>query len=289
MNLIDLVDRYLLKEDRRTRQSHYASDADACRRQLWYSWKGTEPSNPPTAGDLLKMRLGGSVEVIVEEALADAVNDGLIESFQKQVREEFHPEALKYPIRMKLDFLITENGGKQVIAEVKSMFGQGIKEIQKKQAPKPGHLVQTFLYVQRLLLPAILAYFGRDFGYRTQFWLSKSDDGQYMVGDKEIDWSEWTVEALTQKFAAVEASLESEEPPERDYIAAIKNGELREQGFTLDKHLYKTDWQCNYCRWRDRCWGPMVEKFKEGSNATMFIERDKKRAALGAEVEDADA
>jgi hypothetical protein len=46
-----------------------------------------------------------------------------------------------------------------------------------------------------------------------------------------------------------------------DYTAAIKDGEIRDK-FQRNNVEYKTDWQCNYCDWRRKCWADKLESGK---------------------------
>ncbi|MBE3087994.1 MAG: hypothetical protein IMZ71_02605 [Chloroflexi bacterium] len=301
MKILPIVEGYLLDEEHRMRQSHYASDANACRRQLWYSWKNAEQSNPPTAGALLKMKMGSAIEFIVEQALKWGMEKGMISDYVEQAYVDVNL-GLKYPLHMRCDFLVVPAGSAdgQEIIEVKSSFGRGIVEIQRTGTPKEDNLVQCFLYLLHKAPRVTLVYFGRDNGYRTEFQLGLEEAGidadqntwkTLTVNGKVWDPEKYRMSAIREKFAGIERMIEMDETPERDYIVAIKNGAIAEQAngsneYTYQKVRYKGDWQCNYCRWRDRCWAEALPIYAEGNNSAMFEAR--KNAGKG-EDEDADA
>ena len=278
MKFIDLLDKYLTTSwEMWQRKSHYASDANSCRRQLVYKWTMVPESDPPTAGNYLKMKFGGAAEWVVEECLKWAVGKDIIKDYETQRRNEQHIEGLKYPVVMKMDFIITDNDGAQEILEIKSSFGRGIKEIQKNCRPKDDHLMQTFLYANYENLPATIAYVARDNGYRTEFELRLRDtkEGKKLVLDgKPLGTVEEGVAWLVKRLAYVEDHLERKEIPPRDFVHAIKNGEMKDT-FTHKKIPYKSDWHCVYCSWKTMCWKPMLPEYAEGHNEEMFSKAPK--------------
>lgn len=273
MGIIDQIDKYLTDTEEWKRSSHYASDITACRRQLFYKWKGVERTNPPVAGAMWKMAMGVKAEEIIADALRWMQAHDMIEAISEQVRGELHPEVLKYPIRCKADFVFEAND-QRIGIEMKTSYGRGISEIQKKGAPKIEHVMQVYVTMLLTGLPIMyLIYFGRDNGYRTEFVFKMAEDFKSLImnGGKRyvIDFDG----VYIPKLKTVEEALEADEEPGRDFVHAIKGGELRDK-FTKDKVEYKTDWQCSYCDWKDKCWKPVLEQYAEGSNTDMFGEAD---------------
>lgn len=131
-----------------------------------------------------------------------------------------------------------------------------------------------------------LIYLGRDNGYRTEFILELDGenilvkwfypDGNIADGVKyEVKW-----DTFLAKFAYIEKCVVDETLPARDFIMAIKNGELKDM-FTHQKVAYKSDWQCRYCRYKQRCWDELLPDFATGNNSEDFkIHED-----IGQEVE----
>jgi hypothetical protein len=60
-----------------------------------------------------------------------------------------------------------------------------------------------------------------------------------------------------------EATIGGEFPPDREFKAAIKDGEVKDK-FQRDRVEYKGDWQCNYCDWKDECWSHHINASKSG-------------------------
>ena len=269
---LPILESFLMAgEIQRPRQSHYASDANACRRQLVYSWRNTPWTNPNTPGGKLKMEFGNMAEKsLVENALTWAMaNHTVITDFATQIRREVQIDGLKHMIVTKLDFLITLTDKRVMILELKSSYGRGIKQIQL-HGPKDDHLVQVLFYLtynpQKV---ATLVYLGRDNGYRTEFEVALIDKG-LLVDGRLLDTEFYNMSRFIERFKFVEACLAADRLPDRDYQVAIKNGEIKDDGFSQGGVTYKCDWQCSYCRWRDDCWKDELPKYAKGNNSAEF-------------------
>lgn len=265
MKFLDSFDRYLLADDRWDRRSHYASDVSACRRELYFKWTGEPYSDPPNAGARLKMAFGKGAENIIGAGLKWMQQKGEIKGYASQVKYEAHLPELKYPVGIRLDFVIEQTDDPPLILEIKSAYGRGIKEIQKDGRPRDDHLMQIFLYLQYTPIKQALAvYLGRDNGYRTEFalWLN---DGQVMLDGKAIGAAQEGVDWVAKRLKAVEDHLEAKTLPDRDFYHAIKNGELRDE-FQKAGQIYKSDWHCSYCWFRSTCWADVVKATAEGGD-----------------------
>jgi len=255
MRVIDSIDRYLLDHESWARSSHYASDITACRRQLYYKWTGEEKSNPPSAGAVWKMEMGKKAEDIIEDWCKWAVENGEIQSYDTQCHYRVHPDGLSHPIGMRLDFVIEGVRG----IELKTSFGRGIAQIQKTQEPKEEHIAQVLLYTKLTPIKSFnLIYFGRDNGYRTEFIIDNHPDGLIVNGKV---W-ELNLDDYIENLVDVELALDAGKIPDRDYQVAIKNGEIRDK-YQKDNVVYKSDWQCMYCDFKDTCWSEVLRNTGE--------------------------
>lgn len=290
MNTIDMLDRFLTEESSREKKSHWASDVSSCRRQQWYRWRGEEKTNPPTPGQLLKMQMGNAIERIYEDMLDWAVetsaefDDGrVLASYEKQVRFSAEVEGLEYPISGKIDYVLRFSDGTSLAVELKSGYGRGIAEIQSSGKPKPDYLKQIFIYTQLTEYKEFQhPYLGRDNGYRTEFFVRRVSEGLEVDGKRlfTLDFSQ-----AVARLQDVESALRDGREPDRDFLVAIKDGEIKDRGFQHKNVQYKGDWQCSYCSWRDRCWREIVEEYPRGTNnADMFEEAG--RGPEGGEGED---
>jgi len=250
-NLITEIDNYLLSREGHERTAHYASDVSDCLRKLYYKWTEAPVSNPIEAGGYWKMNIGNSLQDMIQEFLREAGYEIAEEVADRQ------DIGLTYPMSYRLDDLFIEDGELSGI-EIKTTYGRGVKDIQQAGTPKPEHLAQVVVYLK--MEPSIqrfyMIYLGRDNGYRTQFIIDRS-----VIDDL---WPN-----LLRRLQFLEECLGKGQIPEREYMAAIKYGEVRTK-FQKNKVEYKTDWQCNYCQWCDHCWAPELSAYAQGDNSADF-------------------
>ena len=239
MNLIDKIDKYLCESGSRPRERHYPSDVSSCLRKLYYKWNSVGESNPTDAGGFWKMRMGDSLHTMIFEFLKDA---GL--EIQNEVANRKQIEGLKHELSYRIDNLFVDEDGETSGIEIKTSYGRGIVAIQKSQAPKESDLNQICLYMNLEKIPKFyLLYLGRDNGYRTQFLIDYRE-GKLCANGK-VTGVEY--DTLIDRLALLEFHLENGKLPHREYMVAIKNGEIRDK-YQADKVMYKTDWQCSYCK-----------------------------------------
>jgi hypothetical protein len=266
MKFIELLDAHLLDNDRWSKKTHWATDATKCRRSLVYGWRGEPYSDPPTAGNLLKMRFGRVAESIAGETLDWAVKKGLIRKWETQQRFEVNIPGLNFPVVMKLDFVIYPNEGEPELIELKSTFGAGAKRIMQDGRPRDDALMQAFIYMHfSPFKSGTIPYLARDNGYRTEFEIRLSE-GRMMLDGKDAGSEEDGIRWLVERLSVVEQHIEAGTLPDRDFWHAIKNGELRDE-FAHEKVLYRSDWQCSYCWHKSLCWQDEIPKYAKGNNA----------------------
>jgi len=272
-DIISIIDEQVLAEEAErnanwTRRSHYASDINACTRQLWYRWTNVEASNPNTAGSLLKMKAGLFWEEIVAKYLKRA---GI--EFVEQVHVQKTLPVLKYPIGQRFDFVIVDPAdGELTGIEAKSSNGRGVKGWMNGEL-REEHIRQVATYINTSELTRwYIPCFGRDNAYRGQFSIHKKDgDPMLWIGFRDGLFRKVKdpYEESITRLVRLEALLESHTLPDRDFRVAIKGGEIKDK-FQKNKIEYKSAWQCQYCAFRDRCWEGVVEQYKDGDNSEMF-------------------
>jgi len=251
--IINTIDEHLLQQENRVRERHYPSDVTKCLRQLFYNWTGEEKSNPIEAGALWKMKAGDALHEMIIDIMQESGYDIISEVAGKQ-----SIDGLRHVLSYRIDGLFAK-GIDTIGIEIKTSFGRGIKEIQKTQQPKDNDIAQVVMYMELADIKEYhLVYFGRDNAYRTEFLFQMKDDGIYYNGKK----SSITFDGLIQRLVILEKHIKDNEIPSREYKVAIKNGEIKEK-FQKNKVEYKSDWQCRYCQWRDRCWKQYVELSKQ--------------------------
>jgi len=260
MNLIDRIDNYLVEGERRERVSYYPSEVSKCLRQLYYKFTKEPETNPISPGGFWKMRMGDKIHDLIFEFLEKS---GLEIVNEIGFKEDI---GLKYPISGRMDNLFIDEDDSLSGIEVKSTYGAGIRNIVKKGYPKEQDIEQILVYmgctnVERFYL----IYLGRDDGYRTQYIIERNN-GEIFCNNRKVHTDFGT---LTKRFAVLEEAVTYREIPNREYLVAIKNGEIKSK-FQKDKIEYKSDWQCLYCQFMIKCWEGIVSYHMHDDNSDMF-------------------
>jgi hypothetical protein len=260
--MVDLlleIDRYLLSRESRERRGHYASDIASCMRQLYYKWTNTPESNPINPGGYWKMSMGEKIHDLVHEFLLDAGYDII-----NEVSGSYTHEKLALPIHYRVDNLFIDKDGMLAGLEVKTTYGAGMKML--GSLPKSDHLAQVAVYMHVADIRRFyVLYIARDNGSRRQFLLERQIKGITVNGVLVED----PVIRAFNRLITLEQHVEARKEPEREFRVAIKNGVIRDK-FQKDKVIYRSDWQCMYCRWRDYCWAEKAVQHLNSDNAESF-------------------
>lgn len=296
LNILNVIEAYWSRgRGAWEKGAHYPSEMTQCRRQIFWKWKGEKESNPTEATGFWRMRIGDAIhDGIVGALKAIAEDDELREKFgwpgmqvEAEVRTgrimidgsaKFGGVSLDLPMSGRVDCKFIDQEGRKAVLEIKTTFGRGVRA-QKEEGLKLSQLVQGIFYllaledegVERVYYPIV----SRDDGDRFQVAIEIL--GEYeSVRVSRVYESETTAVLAEVPFGVfvdqlkrlrdVELALAEDKVPDRDFMVAIKNGEIRRE-FQHQNVKYKSDWQCMYCQFRDRCWAPVVEQFEKGNNA----------------------
>jgi len=251
MNIIKKLDEYLLDRDRRHSDSHHPSAALECLRKMYYKRTVAVESDPIGAGSLWKMEIGNSIHAMITRFLEESGFDTIEEvAFKKYI------DGLEHPISGRVDNLFVDEDDNVAGIEIKTSFGRGIADIQRRGEPKEEHLYQTALYLYCTDISRFyLVYIGRDNAYRTQFIIEKIKD-QIFVNNVQTNLS---FELCTLQFEKLELLMKENKTPPRQYDACIVNGVFKDK-FQHEGEMYKSDWQCNYCQYKTKCWSETLDK-----------------------------
>jgi hypothetical protein len=277
-------DEWLIESEDYQKKSHYASDLTSCKRQQYYNWVNEKKSNLRTPGNNLKMKFGRSMELIFENFLKNIIENKkpiqnkILKNYEKEKKYRINIDGLRYPISCRIDFILYFEDNSSEAIELKSLFGRGIIKISKDNKPKKDYLDQIYIYIK--LTPNKKfnhCYFGRDNGYRCEFEVIDHEKGIEVIntfadGKTNTILYEYDMNKIIEKLKDIELAVELKNLPERDYLVAIKNGEIKDNGFQFNKIKYNSDWQCNYCEWKDHCWKNELSKWKD-NNSEEFIKR----------------
>ncbi len=293
-NLINLIESAFAFGQGRSKNAHWPSEATACPRQVVYRWRGLSESNPIDPTGWWRIKLGDSIHELCQSTLHEIEDDP--ERKAALAWENFHVDTevksgkinvdgLDYPISYRLDLLFTDNDGIQAIGEFKTVFGMAMKAI-KENGPKDNALGQTLIYCKLSgIRRAYIMYVSRDNADRVLFVLDHvfEKEGEeekekgwslsrmFSSGEQEVirRFSPAIWDNAIAKFRFIEDCVKSETLPERPYLVAIKNGEIKDK-FTKNKVEYKSDWHCTYCSFLSKCWGERAASYAESDNSLDF-------------------
>lgn len=226
--LVEFLDRYAkkkLSQPKRPKEKHWPSDAGTCIRALVYRWQGVEGLKPEPRTFFI-FEDGNLHHRSIRELLRQA---GI-----ELVMEETPISDPERRISGKLDAVI-RLAGKYFVLEIKSINRFSFEEI-IRQGPREEHVLQLNLYlyyVQNLFrIPTeagILLYKCKD---TSRFW------------EFAIPFEEKSVNNFFALLGEIENYLAKNILPERPYQI--------------------TDWQCQYCDYREICWEEYGEERKKG-------------------------
>jgi hypothetical protein len=299
VNLITLIESAFGYGKWHGKGAHWPSEITDCPRKIVYKWCGVGESNPIESSGWWKIKLGSAVHELCQKTLEDIEGD---EEMKKALAwEGFHTETevrsgniavpgLAFPISYRLDNRFVDDDGILAIAEYKTAFGRGMRDI-KDNGPKESALAQTIVYMKLSgIRRAYIMYVSRDNADRVLFildyvfamepvgspeaveiekgWvLSRMFPSGELDEMKRFPASLW--DGMVEKLQTIEMHIRYKTLPDRPYMVAIKNHEIRDK-FTKDKIEYKSDWQCMYCPFMTKCWGEVAQNYPEMDNSKEF-------------------
>jgi hypothetical protein len=277
MEILKTLENYLSDKNTwdKPREHHYPSDWYSCVRKQGYGWLNIPRTTPSTLADHLKWEYGKKTEDIIESAIQYAIatkqdlGDGaILQGYEREKQIEGNLPGIEYPISGRIDFILFFQNSPPAGMEVKSSFGKGIADMRREGKPKEDYMKQIFLYAyltpyKRYLHP----YLGRDSGYCTEFDVVYDEQNDRLMADGIV--FDIHIDQVIKRLQYVERCIKSQQLPVREYVVAIKNGEMKDK-FVYKGVEYKSDWQCNYCAWKDTCWRDVCKEYENGMNINMF-------------------
>jgi CRISPR/Cas system-associated exonuclease Cas4 (RecB family) len=208
---------------------------------------GTGATNPPDEAARVKMAMGNGIHKIIQDILHGSDKVKVIESEKCKEAELNGLQFIYY-----VDAII-EIDNKKYIVEIKSTYASGWNSIEKD--PKSDHVDQLMAYMELEKVDrGILIYIGRDNGYMVEYAFAKTKEIQKRLLDR------------LDKLKKLRDDIRDSRIPDRDYSMVFKRvGAGLSESFTKDKKKYKSDWQCRYCQYKDKCWSDVVDQMKEYS------------------------
>lgn len=144
--------------------------------------------------------------------------------------------------------------------------GTGVNRQYVKGKPKDKHLLQSVLYAhvakEKGFKGTILYYVSRDEAKMTEFLITVDDEGRIFING-DLD-PRFKVQDIIQRYAVLQAAIDSRELPERDYQPEYTDDEVKalyankkiskaaHDNHSSRKNLYR-DSECNYCEFKLKC------------------------------------
>jgi len=247
-NLASIFYGYFEKEERKPERQDPVTFApsylNACRRQTYYKKTGTVKSNPIDTPGYLKMHFGTIQHKELQRILKEL---GFLESAEEFKTIEYQGLTFIY----RYDGIINYQNQRFLI-EIKTIYGAGFKSVE--HGPKEDHIMQAISYMVFEDLPrCIIMYIGRDNGLIRQHYLELKGQVLEVNGCKTDLYEDWYNKVIALEELKYKIGLN--EIPNRDFQIQLKNlnGVIKEK-FDKDTVKYKTDYQCSYCGFKDKCW-----------------------------------
>ena len=229
----------------------------ACLRNLWYKANKEPESDPKTLSNKLQASFGNSI------------HDLILSKLQKSDKIKITPESagrvsvegLEKVVSFRLDGLVNHKGEYGGL-EIKTMQGFGLTKMVKDGGPKEHDLLQVISYFEtnELIRWFVLLYIARDTAYRLEYHIWRDPKtNSFMLEDVSHSKEPRPIEGLTfegivNRWKELEGYVNSKVIPPRDYKAVLtKDGRLTDKR-TKNGVDYKTDWRCQYCSYKTKCW-----------------------------------
>lgn len=271
-NFLDLLDEVYTQDDAEhaknapTDYRHNPSNASmvkedgkvagACLRALYFKATKEAPSDVKPLTTKLQGDFGNGIH--------DRIGEKLLKSDKIKIVLENPGKVIVDPltkeISFRLDGLVTHKGELGCL-EIKTMQSFGLQSMVRTTGPKDAHILQVLCYfgTNPDLRWASLVYFGRDNAFRAEYHVYKDPEGKLMIkgitprqAEREIVG--FSFDKIVERWKELEVAVEQQKLPKRDYKAVFsKEGELTDKR-TKNGVEYKTDFACNYCNWKTKCW-----------------------------------
>lgn len=144
--------------------------------------------------------------------------------------------------------------------------GTGANRAYVKGKPKDKHLLQSVLYAHvakdKGFKGTIIYYVSRDESKMTEFLVTVDDEGSIYINE-ELD-SRFKVQDILNRYKLLQAAIDSQELPERDYKPEYTDEEVEYlyKAKIISKTAYENhknrktlycDSECNYCEFKLKC------------------------------------
>lgn len=260
--------------------SYWASENNACTRQVFWRWKKEKPTNLPSVSGLQIMRTGKKVE---EQITEDWDSMGIL-VLPPKGEEQHHIEVERFGVKItgKLDAIIKEktDDGKNIETpvEIKSYYGDYQEYRLFDLQPNESYAKQLAIYMDALNKDrGILYMVNRGSGRQFQFIVTrkpkkyeievatyiKEDDNPDNKTERlefKVGFLEFTLEDAYRHFAKIDKYVKANKLPpaqfQYKYPLTLENLK-RQKNHNISKartgKAVLGDWNCKYCSYKAKC------------------------------------
>lgn len=300
--ILEAIDKFIVQqkpfEEPQPKRSHYPSSCSCatpngiiggCLRAEYWAFKGIVGTNPSDAGGIWNMKLGKLVEIQVLGWLSEM---GVLISknqrfYDKELNVSGEVDGFTWAFQMNQDNQPVIIEPREVIGlEIKSAFGYAFwAALQHK--PKLEHLLQVIVYLKNFpkVKKFYIIYVARDnpLEHKKSFIITLQDGVPYVNGYQIPDI---TYNGIKARWDTLNEFLMGSITPGRDYTLYYPDDKIERlyREGQLSKSKYgdwkkgkgiPSDWQCQYCDFKDKCYPDRIADFERRTKAKQKEARKK--------------
>jgi hypothetical protein len=224
-----------------------------CLRKLYYKATKEEETNKTDFCGIMRMGFGDAIHYYLSQKFKKA--EGMV--YADEVGTKFNVDELTQQVSYRMDGLISMDGSIGG-CELKTVQGQAITGKGwgiKAKGPKLDHLLQIICYFKadKNLKWFSLIYVARDNAYPIEFSITYDHDKDVIsVNGKAVDGA--TYKGILARWVELEDCLKKGIAPPRDFKVWLKDDGTIQATKQIKGVMYKSDFHCNYCPFKDKCW-----------------------------------
>ena len=299
--LRNLIDKNTLWPSQASVLSRSGDPIGKCLRASFYEKTGEAVTNPVSD----RVTLMGYMGTMIEDGLIDLTkNAGIWEA--NNVKFEYQGVSGEIDIAIRpLNREVNPPVEEEYIVECKSCSGyhinkqvfgynegRGENRTYVKGRPKDPHLLQAAIYAEvgkrKGFKGAIILYVSRDEADLAEFLITVDEEGKIFING-DLD-PRFRIQDIFTRFSLLKNYIETKELPDRDYKPEYTDAEV--EALFASKSISKTayenhknrkdlycDSECNYCPFKLKCMGQVVQVFatpKEDPFDSIEVKKEEK-------------
>lgn len=242
----------------------------ACLRREFYRMTGV-PEDPPSPDPKQRQAmLRNARQRMYGEPIAQIEMEMIRRAGIPVIGEEVKFELSAWRLSGRIDAVLLDpnDSWAKIGVEIKSVGASSFRYIQNK--PKPEHVLQVMVYAgvyANEITQWVIPYFCREPGKwdPVEHQVRLMPDGHVSVNGQK--WEGYTVNKVFERYRELLEAVDARRLPDRDFELEYSQEKIRDMArkgllnktdtaaVRRGKKVVKGDFQCNYCPFKNRCWG----------------------------------